>query len=321
MENNTKTYFLFLLLVLNSISIFSQNTSIEGDKIVLKTSTGDITGTIRVPETNRPIPVVLIIAGSGPTDRNGNQPQMQNNSLKLLAESLYQSSIASVSYDKRAIAESRMLNLDESKLTLDTYIRDANDWVELINKDPRFSAIVVLGHSEGSLIGMLVASMNKNVDKFVSIAGPGRNMSDILEEQLKKSLTSEKYNIVSSYIEKLKRGESIDTVSSDLYTLFRPSVQPFLISYFKYDPTQIIAKVDIPILIIQGSTDIQVTVEDAHLLSKANNLAVTKLILNMNHVLKDCTLLDQQSQIATYINPNLPLNTELMPIIVQFINY
>ena len=320
MKTYTKTYVLFLLLSFSSISVFSKNTTVEGDRIVLNTSTGNIIGTIRVPETSKPIPAVLIIAGSGPTDRNGNQPQMQNNSLKSIAESLYQNGIASISYDKRAIGESAMSNLDESKLTLDTYVQDANDWVDLMSKDPRFSEIVVLGHSEGALIGMIVTSTNKNVDKFISIAGPGRNMSDILVEQLKNGLPTERYELAMSYIDKLKKEELMDAVSPDLYALFRPSVQPFLISYFKYDPTVIIATIDRPILIIQGTTDIQVSAEDAEFLYKANNKATKKLIQNMNHVLKDCTSTDQQSQIATYIDPNLPLKAELVPIITQFIN-
>lgn len=312
---------IFILSLLITNSIFRQFI-INEEPIVLKTETGDIHGILKIPPTNsKAIPLAILIAGSGPTDRNGNQPQMQNNSLKMLLDALFHNGIATLSYDKRGIGESREAVKDEADLRFEDYVNDAKGWSNLLYKDERFSSIAIIGHSEGSLIGM-IAAQNNTVTKYISLAGIAEPASSILKEQLAKQLATQPQTVkdmIFSYIDKLEKGETIENVPISLHSLFRPSVQPYMISWFKYNPQEEIKKLNIPILLIQGSTDIQVSVKQAELLSKAQLKAQKVIIENMNHVLKDCENTDQTTQLSLYNNPNIPINKQLIKEIVRFI--
>jgi hypothetical protein len=309
-----RKYFLaaLLLLVMNGNLSAAQSETI----VSLKTNNGTLEGTLLVPMQSDNIPVALIIAGSGPTDRNGNNPAMQNNSLKMLATELLKNGIATLRYDKRGIGRSRNAGNNESDLRFEHYISDAKDWIAWLNKDKRFSKIIVIGHSEGSLLGM-VASQENEVDQFVSIAGPGRSADKTIVEQL-KSQPPEVLKMSLPIIDKLKQGETVSNVNPVLFSLFRPSVQPYMISWFRYDPPKEIAKLKIPVLIIQGSTDIQVSVEDAKLLAEANQNAELEIITGMNHIFKEATL-DPMMNFQTYNQPELPIKPELVKITITFI--
>ena len=285
----TKIMTLFLLMLTGSLSA-----QVTGEPITLETGTGRIEGTLLCPAGVKKLPVVLIIAGSGPTDRNGNSPMMTNNSLKMLAEGLFEKGIAVARYDKRGIAESKDAGLQESDLRFESYVKDAEEWVDWLKKDSRFSEIHILGHSEGSLIGMMAAQKGE-VRKFISIAGVGSPAGEILREQL-KAQPPMVLQMALPYIEKMERGETDEEVPQMLYSLFRPSVQPYLISWFRYDPEKEIAKLDKPILIIQGTTDIQVTTADAEKLANANQRAKLHLIEGMNHILKEVAI-DRQKNL------------------------
>lgn len=286
------------------------------EPITLETKTGNIKGTLLCPTADEKIPVVLIISGSGPTDRNGNPPGMINNSLKMLAEGLMQHGIASVRYDKRGVAESRNAAINENDLRFENYIEDAGAWIDLLSNDARFSEIIIAGHSEGSLIGMIVAR-KKAVDKYISLAGIGSPAGDVLKEQL-KNLPPTLLNQSIAIIDNLERGVTADSVPQSLYMLFRPSIQPYLISWLKYNPQQEIAKLQKPVLIIQGTTDIQVAVSEADKLANANKLAQKHIIEGMNHILKPAEA-DRESNIKTYADPNLPLMEGLTELICDFI--
>ena len=136
-----------------------------------------------MPDQQPPIPVVLIIAGSGPTDRNGNQSGMVNNALKQLAHALAQQGIASLRYDKRGVAGSYPAGINEAELRFDHYVDDAKGWIESLNQSPRFSDVWVMGHSEGSLIGMR-AAQTSDVSRFISLSGPAQGAAQILSQQL-----------------------------------------------------------------------------------------------------------------------------------------
>ncbi|MDR1756509.1 MAG: alpha/beta hydrolase [Culturomica sp.] len=279
----------------------------QEEEVVLHTPTGDLYGTLSVPEQKSGIPVALIIAGSGPTDRNGNNPLAgSNNSLKMLAELFVENGIAALRFDKRGIAASNKSLSSEADVTFDTYIADAKAWVEWLAKAPRFSGVIIAGHSEGALIGMLAAADNREVKGYISIAGSGENLATTLRRQLApqpEPIRAEAERI----IDQLEAGEKVKEVSPLMQSLFRPSVQPFLISLFKYHPAKEIAKLTVPVLILQGTTDIQIKKEDAILLSKGNPKAQLVIVENMNHVLKECSTTDIHTQIATYGNPELPL--------------
>jgi len=290
---------------------------IKEEPVILKTNTDSIFGTYSIPNLKKKMPLVLITAGSGPTDRNGNNPMMANNSLKMIADGLNANGIASLRFDKRGIGESKNAGGSETDLRFEDYINDVKAWCTLIKKDKRFSELIILGHSEGSLIGM-IASQEKGVDKFISIAGAGFPAADILRLQLKEQPPMV-LEMCAPILEKLERGETVNNAPEMLAALFRTSVQPYLISWFKYNPQTEIAKLKIPVLIIQGTTDIQVRVEDAEKLSESNTSAKKVLIEGMNHVLKTSEM-DRTKNIQTYSNSKLPLNEALIPELINFIN-
>jgi pimeloyl-ACP methyl ester carboxylesterase len=299
--------------------LFTFPLSAQEEEVILQTLTGNIHGALMCPKLEAPVPVVLIIAGSGPTDRNGNQIMMTNNSLKFLSEALLWNGIASLRFDKRGIAQSDIAGGKEEDLRFEDYVNDVRLWIDRLDDDIRFSKVVVAGHSEGSLIGMLASKDNPKVKSFISIAGSALPADEILKEQMEKQPQQVK-DLVFPRLEQLKRGELFSDVPQMLYALFRPSVQPYMISWFKYNPYEEIKKLTIPVLILQGKTDIQVSAKHANLLSVANPEAKMVIIENMNHVLKNCQSLDQASQMETYTNPELPVKKDLVLAITQFIN-
>ncbi|HXS36021.1 MAG TPA: alpha/beta hydrolase [Flavipsychrobacter sp.] len=277
---------------------------------------GDIKGTLVLPNGTKRIPVVLIIAGSGPTDRNGNSPLgVSGNTYLMIADSLQKHGIASVRYDKRNIGESTGFKSEENT-SFEDMINDAEGLIKKLKADPRFSEVIVLGHSEGSLIGMVAAEHTK-ANAFISVSGAGRPLDEVIMEQL-KAQSEDIQKESSTIMDSLKKGSTVKNVDPKLDALFRSSVQPYLISLFKYDPAKEIKKLHMPVLIVQGTTDIQVSVSDAEDLHKANPKATFKLIDGMNHVLKQAPL-DRQQNMATYSDPNLPLDAQLVTSIKDFI--
>jgi len=293
--------------------------SVTTEPIVLETPTGKLFGALELPKSSAPLPVALIIAGSGPTDRNGNSPLIQgaNNSLKYLAEGLAAQGIASVRYDKRGVAESVKAAASEADLRFETYIDDAVLWGKQLRTDKRFSSVIVIGHSEGSLIGM-VAAQKMNADAYISIAGVGRAAPQALLDQLKGKLPADLQTRAEMITKILSEGKTVEDVPPALGALFRHSVQPYLISYFKYDPAKEIAKLSIPVLISQGTTDIQVPAQDANLLAQAKSSAKLLMIEGMNHVLKEVPA-EQEKQIKSYTDPALPVAPKLIEGISSFI--
>ena len=280
----------------------------------------ELHGTLCVPaEAEGAVPLVIIVAGSGPTDRNGNNPQMENNSLKMVAEALQAEGIASLRYDKRGIARSRVEGLKEEELSFDDYVADLKAWVDRYAEDRRFSKIVILGHSEGSLVGLAVATDDPAVKGFVSVAGSGRSADKLIKEQVGRQ-SSQLLAMIAPIVDSLKAGRTVEGVMPQLNSLFRPSVQPYLISWFRYDPAELIARVQCPVLVVQGDKDLQVTMEDADGLCAACPAARKAVIQGMNHVLKTTDTMEMQVQvIKTYMDPTLPLHRDLMPPVVAFI--
>jgi pimeloyl-ACP methyl ester carboxylesterase len=282
--------------------------------IQLETKTGAIHGALDLPAGAGPHSAVVIIAGSGPTDRDGNQNKMKNDSLKMLGAGLAAHGIAAVRFDKRGVAESLPAGTREDKLRFETYVQDAADWVKFLRKDSRFGRVGIVGHSEGALIGMAAAKKTK-IDAFVSIAGSGRRAPDALREQLTLRLLFlpdlKKQN--DKILDELTAGRTVSDIPNELMVLYRPSVQPYLISWFKYDPVREIASLSMPVLIVQGTTDVQIPVKHAELLAKTNKSAKLKIIDGMNHVLKESTGL------GSYNDPSLPLHPALLKEVVPFL--
>lgn len=281
----------------------------------LVTKTGTLYGTLTTPKSFKAGPVAIIIAGSGPTDRNCNNPSMTNDAYKKLAHELAAAGIASIRYDKRGIAESVAAVESESSLVFYDYVQDVLDWIALAKLDKRFSKVTLIGHSEGSMIGILAAG---KADKFVSVAGAGRGIGVVLKEQLSaqpKAVQDEAFPLIDT----LTMGKKLQYVSPAMMALFRPSIQPYMISWLQYDPAVELKKLKIPVLIIQGTTDIQVSVQDAKLLSAAKPDAKLLLIDGMNHILRTAPA-DREANLATYNNAALPLAEGFVRGIVKFLN-
>jgi pimeloyl-ACP methyl ester carboxylesterase len=304
--------FLFLFFLVGSVS-FGQSENrlgyFELDQ-TLQTTTGELSGTLTVPILKGTFPVALIIAGSGPTDRNGNNAQMKNNSLQMLAHELAAQGIASIRYDKRGIGKSASAMISEEQLRFENYVEDAKAWAAELKADSRFRELIIIGHSEGSLIGMLAC---EQADVFVSLAGAGRPIDVILKEQLAVQLKGKKklLRAANEGLSELKEGKLVEDAPVELFGLFRPSVQPYMMSWMKYDPALEISKLKIPIVIIQGSTDLQVQVKDAELLHAASIGSRYILIEGMNHIFKIAPS-DREKNIETYSDPQLPLAPELL---------
>jgi hypothetical protein len=301
---------LALVLALAAAPIFAQSTAVTA---------GPIHGTLLLPsDMTKPVPVVLLIAGSGPTDRDGNSAMMggHNDALKMLATDFAMNGIASLRYDKRGIGESGAAGMKESDLRFDTYVDDAVAWCNQLH-EKRFSGVFIAGHSEGSLIGM-IAARKCGAAGFISLEGAGFPAADILRTQLKTRLPEELKAKNEAILKSLEAGKTVDDAPPQLNALYRPSVQPYLISWFKYDPAKEIGELRIPILVVQGTTDIQVSIDDAKRLAAANPRAKLVVIEGMNHVLKMVSG-DLQAQIPSYGDPKLQLSEKLTPELVQFV--
>lgn len=283
--------------------------------LALKINTDQLYGTLTTPDLSKKFPVALIISGSGPTDRDGNNLKMKNNSLKMLAEALAKNGIASLRFDKRGIGESKAAAGAESSLVFEHYTEDAKSWINLLKQDKRFSKLIIIGHSEGSLIGMIAGA---KADKFISIAGSGESADKLLKTQISSKSNKQVEEMTFPIIDSLRNGNKVKKVDPMLNSLFRPSIQPYLISWFKYDPSIEIKKIHIPILIIQGNNDLQVTVKDAENLAQANKNSELLIVDKMNHIMKIIDG-DQQANIASYSNETLPVSEEMVNKIVSFI--
>ena len=312
---------LHVSLLLGALLIFQVpiSSGFVEESATLTTPSGVIHGTIDLPSGTGPFPVVLIIAGSGPTDRDGNSAMLagKNNSLKMLAQSLATANIASLRFDKRGIAASAAAGPKEADLRFENYVDDAAAWVEQLRHDKRFSTVTIIGHSEGALIGA-IATARTHPNAFISVAGVGRSAGLVLREQINGKLPAPLFQANEKILRELEAGRTTEDVPPALKSLYRSSVQPYLISWFKYNPSEIVASIKEPILICQGTTDIQVAVEEAEALKKNASAAKLVIIEGMNHVLKSVPA-DPVKQTSSYTDPALPINAELMKNIIEFV--
>lgn len=309
-----------LLLSLSLLAGLVQATpyTITQRSIELETPQGRLYGTLLQPRSNEPLAVALLIAGSGPTDRDGNNPGGgHNDSLKKLAQSLAKKGIASLRYDKRGVAASRPATADERDLSVDAYVADAVAWSHLLKADPAFNRLILIGHSEGALIASLAAGQ-AGADALVSLAGSARPIDQVLREQLAHRLPPKLLAQSNQLLDRLLAGQQSEQVPDKLLFLFRPSVQPYLISLFRQNPRAAFANLGIPALIVQGSHDIQLKVADAQALKLAKPDAELLIIPGMNHILRIVPL-DMPAQLASYDNARLPLAGGLGEQIARFI--
>lgn len=319
-QHKMKKFFYLSFIILLSIraAAQAQDASLTETPITYKTLSGIVIGTLAMPaNASEKMPVVLIVADYGPTDRNGNNAQtgVEANTYKLLAISLAKNGIASVRYDKRMVGESKTSNKPED-LRYDDYVDDAVGLIDMLNDDQRFSKVIVLGHGEGSMVGML-ASRDQPAKAIISVNATSEQGDKFMTEQMKSRPQFEQ-NAFKTLIDSMKKGKTIDNIDLSLYYIASPAKQRFLMSYFRYPPTRVIKIMKVPILIIQGNNDVQVSVADAEKLKKAKSEAILTIIPGMNHIMKDAPT-DKDQNMATYSNPDLPLKPEFVTAVVNFI--
>lgn len=299
------------------LSMFTNKAIVQSSFIVEELEIDSlISGSLYEPEGVEEQQLIIMIAGSGPTDRYGNtKPSAINNSLKFLAEGLAKKGVACFSYDKRIFAQIRNNTLNESEMRFEDMVHDATSVLKFFERTKKYSSIYILGHSEGSTIGILAAQ--NGADGFISVAGPGRNASEILIEQISKNAPI-LLDDTKRILEALVKDEDPGSINPLLASLFRPSVQPYLKSWMKYDPAEEISKLNIPILIVQGDKDVQVSDVDAENLHSSAKGSKLHFIKNMNHVLK---IIEGglNENLAAYTNPDLPVAEQLIDLIVEFV--
>ena len=294
--------------------IFNFHSLSAGDYIINSYDNHNIHGTL-INSKNPNSTLAIIISGSGPTDRNGNNISMKSDYLKMLAEGLKKNGISTFRYDKRGVGKSVGDLKSGIEIKFLDYIYDAVSIINHFKESKNFKEVVVIGHSEGALIGMIASQ--SIADRYISIAGAGEDYLTLIERQLSIQPPFVK-SMSEPIIEKLKNKKLVDSVPPLLNSLFRADVQSYLIDASSYDPSKEISKLNIPILIIQGSTDIQIEVNDALILHKAAKNSRLEIIEGMNHVFRqasDNRLLNLQ----TYGNPELPIDNNMVNIISEFL--
>ncbi len=308
-----------LLFCYLGIQLQAQNPAYSTDTASVAVYPGRLYGTLFQPTTTATTPaVVLIIAGSGPTDRDGNSTLLpgKNNSLLQLAEGLAQQGIASLRYDKRGIAQSAKAIQREESLVFEQNSADARVWLQWLY-EKGYRRIYIAGHSEGSLVALQVAQ-DFPVSGLISLAGAGRPIQDVLREQL-SNLPANLKNTANEYLDSLSADKRIAKPALPLLSLFRPSVQGYLISWMKLDPAKLLAQLQVPVLILQGDRDLQVQVTDANRLANARPQTQLRIIHTMNHVFKAVMSDSQTENLSAYSDPKLPVMPELIQALVEFI--
>jgi len=259
--------------------------------------------------------LVIFIAGSGPTDRNGNQQGVQCNNLLYLARAVAQEGTAVYAYDKRVVAQIASGKIDEKEMRFNYYIDDAKEVIAFFRSKNQYRKIIVAGHSEGALIG-LVAAEDGRADAYISLAGPAKPIDEIITKQISAQAPT-MHDEVKGYFDKMRKGEPFES-NPMLASIFRESVRPYILSWMQYVPQDEIKKLKIPVLIVNGSKDLQVMPSEAEALKAAKPDAKLVIIENMNHVFKDIKG-DATENMQSYNNPDLPVMPELVSAVNQFI--
>jgi uncharacterized protein len=284
----------------------------------IEVAAGELHGTLLMP--NKRSPIVLIVPGSGPTDRDGNNPMgVKAQPYKLLAEALAEQGIATVRVDKRGMFGSIAAG-DPNAVSVEQYAQDYRAWIDSLRAQTGRDCIFLLGHSEGALMVSAAAEGRKDVCGLILVSGMGRKFGDVIREQLRANpANAPLLDQAFAAINELEAGRHVEVADMHpaLMPLFAPQVQDYMISLMAADPVETLRKARQESLVVQGTTDLQTTVADARLLNKARN---TELYLpkGMNHILKEAPE-DRAANLATYMDPDLPLHPDLAEKIEDFV--
>jgi len=306
MRNRILIFILFCFL-----KSFSQDTNFIIQDVAINNL---IDGTLLTPKEIEKPNLVIIIGGSGPTDRNGNQTFLKNNSLKKLAESLSSNNIATYRYDKRIVKQIKQGNIDQN-IMFDDFVSDAISVLNHFKENQSFNHIFILGHSQGSLVGMLAAE--GRADGFISLAGVSQSIDNIVIEQIAKTYPSLSKDAerVFSY---LRIGEKTDNYPTELASVFNKDIQSFMMNWMQYNPQEEIKKLKMPVLIINGTKDLQVEPKEAQRLNEAVPGSSLNIIENMNHVLVTIEG-DNLENSKSYNESFRKISPELIEAILRFV--
>ena len=304
-----------ILAAATSASAAETRLSIEGPS-------GALQGTLAAPDGGPKGPVAIIIPGSGPTDRDGNNPLgVTAGMYRLLAEALAAKGVSTVRIDKRGMFGSSAAAADADNVRMTDYAADVRAWGQEAQKRTSARCAWLIGHSEGSLIALITAQQPEGICGLILVAGASRKMGDILREQLKANPANAPLLAQAlAALTELEAGRHVDVsgMHPALAALFRPSVQGFLIDQMSYDPAALLARYAGPVLVLQGTTDLQVSMQDAQRLAGAR-LSVTMVALEgVNHILKVAPA-DPAANFATYGNSALPIAPSLVEAIMAYL--
>ena len=274
-----------------------------------------INGTLLSPEKDSKENLAIIIAGSGPTDRDGNQNFLKSDNLKKLAIGLADNNIATFRYDKRIVKQIRKGNVDKNMM-FDDFITDAISVADYFKNKNDYKKVYIIGHSQGSLVGMVAA--NGRANGFISLAGAGQSIDKVITEQIVKTAPMFKADSDRVFAV-LKEGKTTTDFPVALSSIFNLGVQPFIANWMTYEPTIELKKLEIPILIINGTKDLQVTEAEANLLKEAMPASTLKIIENMNHILVPIEG-DNLENSKSYNEPYRKLSDDLISSITSFIS-
>ena len=305
-----KKHLVIFLLFIFSISVAQEVTYTSKEVTISKHINGTLLTSI---DANKP-DLAILIAGYGPTDKDGNQNFLKTNNIKKLAIGLTKNGIATFRYDKRIVKQIRQNNVDKN-LSFDDFVTDAIDVLDYFKNLNQYNKIYIVGHDQGSLIGMLAAK--DKADGFISIAGAGQTIDSVIIEQIEKTApqftadTKRIFNI-------LKSGKTTTDYPVALSSIFNIETQRFFMSWMKHNPVDIISTLNIPTLIINGTKDLQVSEAEALLLKEAAKDASIQIIKNMNHVMVTIAGDDLENS-KSYNESQRPLADGLLEKIISFI--
>jgi len=284
---------------------------------------GPLSGTLL--DAGKGAPVVLIIPGSGPTDRDGNNPLgITAAPYRMLAEGLAAKGVSTVRIDKRGMFGSKAAIADANKVTIGDYAADAHSWAAAIRKQTGAKCVWLLGHSEGALVAEAAVQNPRDLCGAILVSGAVRKLSDVIRGQLRANpANAPVLDSAMAALDSLDRGRHVYVTNMNpaLLPLFRPQVQDYLIDMFRQDPATLAATATLPLLIVQGERDIQTSTADARLLAAAQPKAKLVLIPAMNHVLKDVASDDRSANLATYADPSLPVDPTLVNAVAEFVKH
>ncbi|TYA54768.1 alpha/beta hydrolase [Formosa maritima] len=302
---------LIVLLICHFSKITSQENVFKAEELSINQF---VDGTLLIPNNIENPPLIILIGDSGPIDRNGNQNFQKNNNLKKLAEGLVNNGLATYRYDKRIVKQIRKGKVDKNIMFTD-FVTDATSIVNYFNEKNTFNNIYILGHGQGSLVGMLASK--EHVTGFISIGGSGKSIDEVILEQIEQTVPGLLAESKVAF-QTLKEGRTTTNYPPALESIFSLENQNFIRSWMQYNPQTRIAELNIPSLIINGTKDLQVPVEEANLLKEASQNGSLLIIENMNHVLFPI-LGDDLENSKSYNESFRQLSPELIPAIVDFL--